>query len=201
MTTRNKEQSKSGEDTRTDSTENETRRSIGRRLSRARRALGLTQLELAQLISASLQTVKSYEAGRRIPSGEFAEGLASAGINLTWVLKNVGPMQLAGEARNVQIDLIGSALDREDALERMASRSRTWGNRLKAAFTAVDEAARRSQFELPTFLRDAIVLALFNGMRVEGVKPMIEMFKGHGTSGIQGNKRTPRRTDKRASGR
>lgn len=139
--------------------------------------MGITQSALAQAIGASLQTIKSYEGGRRIPSGEFAAGLARLGINLHWMLENDGPMLLEGERRKAQLDLLASAFGDEAAVARMQVRVDKSMSSFNLAFREVDDAARRCQFALPSLTRQALVLAIIKGMAYDGIEPMIQLLK------------------------
>ncbi len=58
-------------------TELERSTSFGERLKRLRRQLDLTQEGLAELASCSVQTIRFFESGRRRPSVEMAEHLAT----------------------------------------------------------------------------------------------------------------------------
>jgi len=63
----------------------------GARFKEARKALGVTQKELAEITGISLPTIKHYEQGVRIPKITYARMLEKAGINMNFVMKGIGP--------------------------------------------------------------------------------------------------------------
>lgn len=68
---------------------------IGLRIKEARAALLLTQKEFCLMTGMKLPSLRDYELGNRIPGGEAIADLASAKININWLLTGVGEMFLA----------------------------------------------------------------------------------------------------------
>lgn len=68
---------------------------VGQRLKTAREQLAVTQKELCAKIGMPVQSLLSYELGKRIPGGEALATLMRAGINPGWLLTGEGPMRLA----------------------------------------------------------------------------------------------------------
>jgi transcriptional regulator with XRE-family HTH domain len=164
------------------------RRVIGERLGRARKELGLTQAELAKQIGATLQTVKNYESGRRLPSAAFLDRLARLGINMAELVQGKGasPLLMAAHGADtlVQLDLIGSAGQR-------GPESRKVIDRLRQAFQIVDDVAGENDFELPRHIRDALVMAILNGMKLNALEPVLLLLKAAGSSSGSTEKKSP----------
>ena len=69
---------------------------IGGRIKAARKALGLTQDQLAAMAGAtSNRGLQDNEGGRSMPGGQMLGTLALAGVNANWLLTGEGPMLLA----------------------------------------------------------------------------------------------------------
>jgi len=153
------------------------KRAIGDRLQRARNALGLTQQQLAEKLGAGLQTVQSWEAGRRLPRGEFASGYARLGVNLHWAMEGEGSMLLEGAARQVQLELRDSASGDYAAGERLQRRVDRAMDGFKDAQRLVDDAAARCGYEMPQLVRQAIVLAVMKGMAPDAIDTVLQMLK------------------------
>jgi transcriptional regulator with XRE-family HTH domain len=153
------------------------KRAIGRRLQRARERLGLTQKQLAAAIGASLQTVQSYEAGRRTPSGGFATGYARLGVNLRWAMEDEGSMLLEGDHKQSQMDMLASAGGDDDASARMQRRVGRAIDGMKEAQRLVDDAAARCGYAIPQLVRQALMIAVMKGMAPDAVDLVMQMFK------------------------
>lgn len=68
---------------------------IGEKLKQLRNHLHLTQAKFSELTEIPLGTLKKYEGDDRSPSSEGLIQLKPLGVNLNWLLYNVGPMMLA----------------------------------------------------------------------------------------------------------
>ena len=68
----------------------QSKAAVAERVKIARNALGMTQLQFAKAIGASLPTVKNYEGANRIPGGKVLGGFARAGVNVDWLLNGTG---------------------------------------------------------------------------------------------------------------
>ncbi len=153
------------------------RREIGRRLAAARKACGLTQKSLAESIGAKTRTVKGWEAGKSIPSGEFSAALSRGGINIAWLMKNEGTMFSHQEALAAHSNAAASLYEDAAAAARRSARSADEENYLSRMHFVIDEAAARCGFPVPRMVREALVLALMNGMRERAVEPMLQMLR------------------------
>lgn len=155
------------------------RRAAGTRLARARSQLGLTQQQLADAIGSSLQTVKSYEGGRRTPTGRYAAALARIGVNLAYIFEDQrGPPILKGEARDAHADLVAaSALRDTAAKQRVEQRTDRLIDRFRAAQHSVDEAAKRCSFIMPQRVRDALLLAVMEGMKPSALESVMQLLR------------------------
>lgn len=68
---------------------------VGARIREARKALGLTQEQLAALAGGtSNRGVQENEAGKTMPGGLMLAALVRAGVNANWVLESRGEMLL-----------------------------------------------------------------------------------------------------------
>jgi len=71
---------------------------IHERLTLARNALGLKQVEMAEISGVSGRAYQGYEAGRSTPGGEAIAGFMKVGISANWLLTGEGPMLLKDQA-------------------------------------------------------------------------------------------------------
>lgn len=77
---------------------------IGARMAEARRALEMTQDELARLIGAtSKRGIQDNEAGKSMPGGNVLGAFISLGINANWLLTGVGAMRMADLTERVEV--------------------------------------------------------------------------------------------------
>ncbi len=163
---------------------------IGRRFQRAREHLELTQRQLADAIGASLQTVQSWEAGRRVPAGEFTAGYARMGVNLQWVMEGEGQVLLEGDHKQSQMDMLAASGGDRDASARMQRRVDRAVDGMKDAQRLVDEAAARAGYAIPQLVRQALMIALMKGMAPDAVDPVMQMLKAQAL--LDENERKPR---------
>ena len=92
---------------RTGESVNAERVSIGKRMKAAMEAAGLTQARLAELIgSASVRGIQENVAGKTAPGGNVLSGLVRGGVNVNWVVAEVGPMLLKDLVHTVR-DQVG----------------------------------------------------------------------------------------------
>ncbi|WP_048811776.1 helix-turn-helix domain-containing protein [Methylobacillus flagellatus] len=59
---------------------------IHERLKTEREALGLSQQALADQLGVSLRSQQNYEAGKRVPDGEYLAAIASLGADVLYIL-------------------------------------------------------------------------------------------------------------------
>ncbi|MGL5632913.1 MAG: helix-turn-helix domain-containing protein, partial [Azovibrio sp.] len=80
---------------------------VGARIKAARKALGMTQDELAALAGArSKSGLQDNEAGKNMPGGHMLGALVKAGVNANWLLSGKGEMLLADTTETtVKVDL------------------------------------------------------------------------------------------------
>ena len=72
-------------------------RQIGRRLTEARDAAGLSQRELADHLGVKESTITKWESGERSPRGQRVSKLAGIlGVSLSWILVGRGVEPSAG---------------------------------------------------------------------------------------------------------
>lgn len=68
---------------------------IGARIKAARKALGMTQDQLAALAGAKSKSgLQDNEAGKNMPGGQMIGALVRAGVNANWLLTGEGEMLL-----------------------------------------------------------------------------------------------------------
>lgn len=69
---------------------------IGARIKAARKAIGMTQEQLASLAGAKSKSgLQDNEAGKNMPGGQMIGALVRAGVNANWLLTGEGEMLLA----------------------------------------------------------------------------------------------------------
>lgn len=68
---------------------------VGQRLKSVRKAINLSQDELASQSGVSYSVLQKYEIGRSVPGGEAIAGFVRCGINGNWLLTGDGPMLMA----------------------------------------------------------------------------------------------------------
>lgn len=157
----------------------EKKRAIGVRLAEARSKLGLTQQQLAKAIGASLQTVKSYEGGRRTPTGGYTVALARLGINVSYLFEGGkhAPLLKDGGEHDTATDLLLSASGDKAAGARLQRRVDATMDRLKAAQAAVAAAARRCEYQPPELVREALIIAVMGGMKPSALEPVLQLLR------------------------
>lgn len=69
--------------------------SLPERLKLVRDSLRLTQKEISNRVSVSVQMWRAYESGSSVPGGNVLEALARLGINVNWLLTGEGEMRWA----------------------------------------------------------------------------------------------------------
>jgi len=72
---------------------------VGRRLVQLRKALGLSQAQLAERLGVHWQTILRIETGQRKVNAEVLAGLCGMGYDATWLLTGQGDMLLKDEAQ------------------------------------------------------------------------------------------------------
>ncbi len=167
------------------------KRAIGARLAEARKALGMTQKALAGVIGAKVPTLKGWEGGKSIPSGEFSSRMAKIGINTYRVTSGEGPVLLTvsriGHARDAVVrfvtkrssvsegdarDLIQAAFDRdldEEGLEREYGERHPIGGsprvdiaRLALAVDTVEKEIERGGKKMETTARAQLIATVYD---------------------------------------
>lgn len=69
---------------------------IGKRLARARLALGYNHEDFGELTGVPVSTLKKYEGAHREPGSEALRLIAKAGIDLHWLVTGQGEMLRTG---------------------------------------------------------------------------------------------------------
>ncbi len=88
---------------------------IGKRLSAARRAIGLSIDEFGAQTGIPVSTLKKYESGHRVPGGDAIQAITKAGINAHWLVTGEGPMlsKQASDEERAKIDAEIEAVEKE----------------------------------------------------------------------------------------
>jgi len=73
--------------------ESENKTVLGDRLREFRRALKLSQAQLAEKVGARMRTIQDNEAGKTFPSSKIFLGLVDLGLNANWFFTGEGPMR------------------------------------------------------------------------------------------------------------
>ena len=151
---------------------------IGLRLKKSRSALGLTQGALAKAATASLQTIKSYESGLRIPSGPILAGLARAGINVDYLMGVTdGPMLVPASAKSAHTLRISAVEEDQTASRLYEAHVEMELEKYRGRQEGIDESAARVGYRLPSLVRDALLIALTNGMAEHALDTVIGLLK------------------------
>lgn len=94
----------------------------GDRIAEARKRLGLTQTQLAELLGAHLTTVNRWEKGHQVPEGETLGRLAQAlKVEEGWILRGgaFDSMGGAGELLGTPVNDPAYRLGHRDAIDAM----------------------------------------------------------------------------------
>lgn len=151
---------------------------IGLRLKKARTALGITQNALAKDAGCKLQTIKSYETGLRTPSGQILAGLARVGINVDWLIGATdGPMLVSESLKSARAWRVAGVEEDQTAAELYEAHAETRLEKYRRGQEEVDNAAARVGYSLPSLVRDALLIALTNGMANHSLDMVIGLLK------------------------
>lgn len=129
---------------------------LGNKISRKRKDLGLTQIELAERLSVTRQTVSRWEAGTVLPDIEkIADIAAILGVSCDYLLKDevgdesgatpsrgVSPLLLSAQGRQVKLLFFEDEGDPE-LLGKTCTLLGFEGNWLKLALSGKKEGAEK----------------------------------------------------------
>lgn len=79
----------------TDEEEREWKRQIGQRIITARKELGMSQVELSELVDCSERSMQAYESGQVLPYRKLRELAAALNRTTHWILHGQDPNQTA----------------------------------------------------------------------------------------------------------
>lgn len=94
---------------------------VAARIKEARKAAGLTQAKLAELLNVSVQTIKNWEYGANTPSTEFIERIAEvSGLPSEYLTNREGRIRaIIEESGAVLESLDARAIENQKALETL----------------------------------------------------------------------------------
>lgn len=131
--------------------------SIGERMKVAMKAAGLTQPILAELIgSTSVRGIQENVAGKTAPGANVLSGLARAGVNVNWVVAEVGPILLKDLAPTVS-DQVG-----EYRVSPAAPTPEIDVARLQLAIATVEEALNETCRYAPPDRKAELIAAVYD---------------------------------------
>lgn len=137
---------------------------IGKRLSRIRTHLGLTQKAIGELLEIGRNSWPRYESGEQMPGGAVIRSLSRRGFNANWILTGEGEMLLsAGHSVTSQTGNIN--VDKSlDQIQEVST----------ALFRIFEEEGLRKDESWFFYLQELMVV---HGLSDKGAKRLLQMLR------------------------
>jgi transcriptional regulator with XRE-family HTH domain len=158
----------------------QVRDGLGKRLTKFRNTLGLSQQEAAAKFGVGRTTWIRYETKNREPKPAILSVLAQHGLNVAWLLNgdDAGPMVLEGNRRERHADLVGSLIGEPGAVYRYESHAEKVNKGLRDVEEMFDNATDAVGFRPSALVSEGIKQAMiFHGLDLDGAKVLLRFLK------------------------